>query len=303
MAARHPQATSSDAVARAVSAVAAPLGIRDVYVATNDRRVDYAGALQRKGFQCHEAEELFAGDLGADNHLLFAMEMKLVDDAAVCIRTFNDATPWYFSTVRKPSYHLVDRSMHDYVYGFSPMGIGHTELKTPLVLALLGPQEVYDALREEGPDRHAFTGVGRLPRLWPTQDLTSKPSYQVALVEKAQEGLLTSTWPMRHEGQGVHVARVEVRPGSGASFTIAVGGEPGRVLYPASQGRWPVAREVVHGPGEPPDADHVWWLGGDGEEGDAVGPTAASGPPGALYEVRLDTCGRRQVAACRRQCS
>ncbi|CAE8647963.1 unnamed protein product [Polarella glacialis] len=129
-----------------------------------------------------------------NNHLLFAMEMKLVDDAAVSIRTFNDATPWFWSQEAKPAYHLLDRSMHDYVFGFSSTGTGYSGICTPLDLTLVSPQEAYNALSQASADpRTAFLRVLSLPRLSipvgssciprTLQALQSEPCFTVALFE------------------------------------------------------------------------------------------------------------------------
>ena len=155
--------TNPDAVAWAVSCAAGEL--RDVYVATNDPGADYAGLLKARGFKVHTRGNLFAEERGSDNHLLFAMEMLLVDEAAVSIRTFNDATPWFFSSQLKPNHFLFDRSMHDYVFGFSVTGATCFHTKPPVDLAALDPEDACAILQRGSAEHHAFLPVDGLPRV------------------------------------------------------------------------------------------------------------------------------------------
>ena len=108
------------------------------YVATNDTKADYGTALAKRGFRCFSSHcwalTSTAGieDL-ADNFFIFAVEMQIVDAATVCVRTFNDSMPWYRASLTKPSHHLMDRSMHDYVFGFSATGTSCSWPESPLV--------------------------------------------------------------------------------------------------------------------------------------------------------------------------
>merc|ERR1712083_809184 len=97
--------------------------------------------------------------LKEDNHLLFAVEMKLVDDAAVSIRTFNDATPWFWRPLAATSSWLLDRSMHDYVFGFTATNSKGTQFRSPLDLTSLDPREVSAALRRAGPPACSFEAI------------------------------------------------------------------------------------------------------------------------------------------------
>ncbi|CAE6926947.1 CPK8 [Symbiodinium sp. CCMP2592] len=112
-------ATTPEAVAERVAHLAPP-GVRMVYVATNDTQADYGTALLKRGFQCFSSHCWLPSV--SDNFFLFAVEMQIVDAASVSIRTFNDSMPWYRAGLAKPSHCLLDRSMHDYVFGFSATG-------------------------------------------------------------------------------------------------------------------------------------------------------------------------------------
>lgn len=270
------QGTCAEAVAAKVAAVAPP-NIRNVYVARNDVAVDFAGSLASKGFHCFVAEDVFQkSEFREDNHLLFAMEMWLVDHADVSIRTFNDSTPWYYSPdcLRK-AHHLVDRSMHDYVFGFSTMGAGHFCVKSPLALAAADPNQVYAALLEAGSERHSFLPIVGLPRLSTSGEDRCEASHIVTLYHQATPEAAISV-PMVYAGQGVHIAKVDVRS-EDVCFIILVDGCVRQQLYPKIRGKWPLLREVVTGPCAT-GGDQAWWFPGIG-----------------CFEIWLEACGRRAV--------
>lgn len=102
--------------------------------------------------------------------------MKIVDDATppggflatwvrsrISIRSFNDATPWYFGPL-VAGHCLMDRSMHDYVLDRTA---GAAALQEAVDLSALRPRALYDLLvtQQELPRvtkkvPHSILGVG-----------------------------------------------------------------------------------------------------------------------------------------------
>ncbi|CAJ1370975.1 unnamed protein product [Effrenium voratum] len=185
------EATCPAAVAGFVSRVAGQC--RKVYVATNEEVENYEEALKDAGFLCYTARSLVSLDafteLADDNYLLFAVEMKLVDEAKVSVRTFNDATPWFCSH-SKVSHFLLDRSMHDYVLGLSGLGRSSRHFCNPLD---------FEALRFDALD-------AALPRR-PTRSESCEVPRHVLVFEgwstaRSWRDVPASIWPMRRCADG-----------------------------------------------------------------------------------------------------
>ncbi|CAK0892156.1 unnamed protein product [Prorocentrum cordatum] len=280
-------ATRGEAVARAVASLAPP-GVGHVYVASNDAEVDYAGALRAEGFRCSRPQDVFAEEVGRNNHLLFAMEMKLVDDAVVCIRTFNDSTPWYFSAVRKPSYHLVDRGMHDYLAGSTCMGTNRCDIKSAIAMDTLTAQEASSTLEQAAAAglSSGFLPVEGLPRMPCPESQASRVAYSVAVFSQVSTVADATLWAMSGDGQGVYSASLPVAL-AGHRFVVAVDGDRRRCLFPDAVGTWPLLQEAVIGPGAPRSPECAWPF-----------PEA----PG-IFAVRLETCGRRLVSVAKEPAS
>eukprot|EP00434_Breviolum_minutum_P009564 symbB.v1.2.008422.t1/scaffold529.1/size191693/7 len=152
------EATSPESVVSFLSNTTTSL--RNVYLATDDKNTwAYCKALRDAGFNCYTKQVLKSWltseqweDLMQDNFLCYAIEMKIVDDATISVRTFNDAMPWFTLAGRevkdgKRSYHLLDRSMHDYILGSSALGTSCAlEPCNPLELDRIDSNALYDAL-------------------------------------------------------------------------------------------------------------------------------------------------------------
>lgn len=198
------EATSPENVLSFLRKVA-PDHLRNVYLATDEADTSgYHKALNSAGFACHGRQWLQSlvtpeqgEDLARDNFLCFAVEMNIVDDATLCVRSFNDAMPWFTrcergsAKVSTASYHLLDRSMHDYILGSSSLGtVCSPEPCSPIDLWRMDADALYEAIMS-----------GELPRL-PCSPLLSEandsPPTILAFENRGPSHCsFTSQWPMR----------------------------------------------------------------------------------------------------------
>ena len=177
-------------------------------MATNDKEKDYNTALANLGFQCFSlgSWHLCPREDFLDNFLIYAVEMKIVDDAAVCIRTFNDSMPWYRASLGKPSHHLLDRSMHDYVFGFSASGSQFSWPEPPSTVGITASQA--DEVKHQGCSYCGYNAIvfegqsctGRwweLPAsVWPMESCSGTCNVSMRLLEPALRNVpdVISVW-------------------------------------------------------------------------------------------------------------
>lgn len=79
-----------------------------IYLATNDRGYKIN---DRKCFSSDDFQDIL-GNI-KDNYLLFAIEMYVIDNCDISIRTFNDSSPFYYiEDTSEKNYALCNYSMH-----------------------------------------------------------------------------------------------------------------------------------------------------------------------------------------------
>ncbi|CAK9039016.1 unnamed protein product [Durusdinium trenchii] len=170
---------------------------RRVYLATDEVHVkDYAEVLAAGGFECYTRDFLydFASEKELqDNYFLFAIEMKIIDDATITVRSFNDATPFWFSAdarSAKPCYHLLDRSMHDYLLGSSALGTHMTPRCTAPIDLTTSPETLYRVLMSGDDVPRSPTTVPRRRRK------EAPPPTAIALEGRGGVRRPCSVWPL-----------------------------------------------------------------------------------------------------------